>query len=89
MNNMISDELMDRFYSGNVTGEEIKMVLLAAEHDPNLKEEIEIMTSISGELSNIRVKREDISEAKVISLSNEESYPMAAEPLCIDKAQIT
>ena len=89
MNNMISDELMDRFYSGNVTGEEIKMVLLAAEHDPNLKEEIEIMTSISGELSNIRVKREDISGAKVISLSNEESYPMAAESFYIDKAQIT
>ena len=41
---------MSRFYAGDVTGEEFKMVLLAAEHDPDLKEEIEIMTSICDKL---------------------------------------
>lgn len=48
---------MSRFYTGDVTGDEFKMVLMAAEHDPDLMEEIEIMTSISDQLANIRIKR--------------------------------
>ena len=52
--NNISDELMVRFYCGNATGKEIKKVLLAAEHDPDLMEEIKIMTSISDDLEKIR-----------------------------------
>ena len=52
--NNISDELMVRFYCGDVTGEEIKKVLLAAEQDPDLMEEIKIMTSISDDLDKIR-----------------------------------
>lgn len=74
----ITNELMSRFYTGDVTGEEFKKVLLAAEHDPDLKEEIEIMTSISDDLSKIRIKREDVSGAKVVSLKKED-YLVAAE----------
>ena len=89
MNNMISDELMSRFYTGDVTGEELKMVLLAAERDPDLKEEIEIMTSIYDDLSKIKIKREEVSGAKVVSLKKEETLLMAAEPLYDSQLQMT
>ena len=39
----ITNELMSRFYAGKATGEETEMILLAAEQNPDLKEEIEIM----------------------------------------------
>ena len=89
MNKMISDELMSRFYTGDVTGEELKMVLLAAERDPDLKEEIEIMTSIYDDLSKIKIKREEVSGAKVVSLKKEETLLMAAEPLYDSQLQMT
>lgn len=81
MNKMISDELMSRFYAGDVTGEEFKKVLLAAEHDPDLKEEIEIMTSISDDLSKIKIKREDVSNATIVSMLSEPLtiYALAAQ----------
>ena len=68
--NNISDELMVRFYCGDVTGEEIKKVLLTAEHDSDLMEEIKIMTSISDDLEKIRadLKKEKIRTARIISI---------------------
>ena len=41
------------------------MVLMAAEQDPDLMEEIEIMSSISDKLSNIRVNNEKIKEIEL------------------------
>ena len=73
MINMISDELMARFYSGDVTGEELKYILLAAEHNPDLREEIEIMTSISDELFDIRLRRDDNPSAKIIGINEEKT----------------
>lgn len=66
----ISNKLKMRFFSGNVTGKEIKEVLLAAELDPDLKEEIEIMTSISGDLKKIQadLTKELSEKAKIISI---------------------
>ena len=87
-NNKITNELMSRFYAGDVTGEEFKMVLMAADQDPDLKEEIEIMSSISDKLSNIRVIREDVLGAKVVSLPNEQPVLMAAEPKYEDQSQV-
>ncbi len=82
--NKITNELMSRFYAGDVTGEEFKMVLMAAEQDPDLMEEIEIMSSISDKLSNIRVIREG---AKIVSF-NEQPVLMAAEPEFEDQSQV-
>lgn len=68
----ITNELMSRFYAGKATGEETKMILLAAEQDPNLKEEIEIMMSISDKLANIHISKEraqKVSTANVISMT--------------------
>ena len=74
----ISNELKMRFFSGNVTGKEIKEVLLAAELDPDLKEEIEIMTSISGDLEKIQANlTKELSEkAKIISFQPSYIRPM-------------
>ena len=72
---------MSRFYAGDVTGEEFKMVLLAAENDPDLKEEIEIMTSISDKLPDIRMEKEDKPVSKAISMRAEylPMYRLAAQ----------
>ena len=74
----ISNKLKMRFFSGNVTGKEIKDVLLAAELDPDLKEEIEIMTSISGDLEKIQANlTKELSEkAKIISFQPSYIRPM-------------
>ena len=56
---------MSRFYTGNLTGDEFKMVLMAAEKDPELREEIEIMSSISDQLMDIRIKRAEKPQAKI------------------------
>ena len=74
----ISNKLKMRFFSGNVTGKEIKEVLLAAELDPDLKEEIEIMTSISGDLEKIQANlTKELSEkAKIISFQPSYIRPM-------------
>ena len=74
----ISNKLKMRFFSGNVTGKEIKEVLLAAELDPDLKEEIEIMTSISGDLEKIQadLTKELSEKAKIISFQPSYIRPM-------------
>ena len=68
----LTNELMSRFYAGKATGEETKMILLAAEQDTDLKEEIEIMMSISDKLANIHISKEraqKVSTANVISMT--------------------
>ena len=47
MKSNISNELITRFHCGDVSAEEFKEVLLAAEQDPDLKEEIAIMSSLA------------------------------------------
>ena len=66
----ISNELKMRFFSGDVTGKEIKEVLLAAELNPDLREEIEIMTSISDDLKKINLDLADklSNKAKILSI---------------------
>ena len=71
--NKISNEIMTRFYKGKASGEEIKMVLMAAEHDPDLMEEIEIMSSISDDLANLRIKA---PSAKIIAIQPAYIRPM-------------
>ena len=63
-----SDELMARFYDGETTAEETMMILNAAKEDPELKKEIDFMTSFPEELMDVHVSREEISSAKRISL---------------------
>lgn len=68
----ITNELMSRFYAGKATGEETEMILLAAEQNPDLKEEIEIMMSISNKLADIHISKErtqKVSPANVISMT--------------------
>ena len=59
----INNELMSRFYTGNVSAEEFQMILLAAEHDPDLKEEIRIISSISDKLLDIRIEKKTCCES--------------------------
>ena len=54
MKSIISDELITRFHCGDVSAEEFKEVLLAAEMDSELKEEIAIMASLSDSLSELK-----------------------------------
>lgn len=63
-----SDELMARFYDGETTAAETMMILNAAKEDPELKKEIDFMTSFPEDLMDVRVSREEISSAKIISL---------------------
>ena len=71
MKNNISNELMARFHCGDVSAEEFKEVLLAAEQDSDLKEEIAIMASLADDLAELKA---DLSEemsnsnAKIISI---------------------
>ena len=71
MKNNISNELMTRFHCGDVSAEEFKEVLLAAEQDSDLKEEIAIMASLADDLAELKA---DLSEemsnsnAKIISI---------------------
>ena len=71
MKNNISNELMARFHCGDVSAEEFKEVLLAAEQDSDLKEEIAIMASLADALAELKA---DLSEemsnsnAKIISI---------------------
>ena len=74
--NIINNELMSRFYTGDVTGDEFKMVLMAADKDPDLREEIEIMSSISDQLMDIRVRRADYHQAKIIAIQPAYIRPM-------------
>ena len=67
---------MSRFYTGDVTGDEFKMVLMAADKDPDLREEIEIMSSISDQLMDIRVRRADYHQAKIIAIQPAYIRPM-------------
>lgn len=75
----INNELMSRFYTGNVSAEEFQMILLAAEHDPDLKEEIRIMSSISDKLLDIRIEKKPA--AKVVSMTSQHlpTYALAAQ----------
>ena len=66
--NKISNEIMTRFYKGKASGEEIKMVLMAAENDPYLREEIEIMSSIYDQLADIRIKKDE----KMVSVPDDD-----------------
>lgn len=66
--NKITNELMSRFYAGDVTGEEFRMILTAAEQDSDLREEIEIMSSIYDDLTNLHIKRKDAPSAKIIAI---------------------
>ena len=71
MKNKISDELMTRFHCGDVSAEEFKEVLHAAEQDSDLKEEIAIMASLSDDLAELKADlSEDFSSpnAKIISI---------------------
>ena len=62
---------MTRFHCGDVSAEEFKEVLLAAEQDSDLKEEIAIMASLADDLAELKA---DLSEemsnsnAKIISI---------------------
>ena len=71
MKNNISNELMTRFHCGDVSAEEFKEVLLAAEQDSDLKEEIAIMASLADDLAELKADlSEEIpnSNAKIISI---------------------
>ena len=82
-----SDELMARFYDGNTTAAETMMILNAAKEDPELKKEIDFMTSFPDELMDIHVSREEVSNAKVISMqpSFVPMWRLAAQSKSYDK----
>ena len=79
MKNKISNELMTRFHCGDVSAEEFKEVLLAAEQDPDLKEEIAIMASLADDIAVLKAdlsKEMSISKAKIISIQPDYIQPM-------------
>ena len=79
MKNKISNELMTRFHCGDVSAEEFKEVLLAAEQDPDLKEEIAIMASLADDIAVLKAdlsKEMSISKAKIISIQPAYIRPM-------------
>jgi hypothetical protein len=82
-----SDELMARFYDGETTAAETMMILNAAKEDPELKKEIDFMTSFPEDLMDVRVSREEISSAKIISLqpSFVPMWRLAAQSKSYDK----
>ena len=82
-----TDELMARFYDGETTAEETMMILNAAKEDPELKKEIDFMTSFPEELMDVHVSREEISSAKIISLqpSFVPMWRLAAQSKAYDK----
>ena len=71
MKNKISNELMTRFHCGDVSAEEFKKVLLAAEQDSGLKEEIAIMASLADDIAGLKADLNEESSnfnAKLISI---------------------
>ena len=72
MKNNISNELMTRFHCGDVSAEEFKEVLLAAEQDSDLKEEIAIMASLADDLAELKA---DLSEAIGQESGNRKGLP--------------
>ena len=73
MKNNISNELMARFHCGDVSAEEFKEVLLAAEQDSDLKEEIAIMASLADDLAELKA---DLSE----EMSNSNDKIISIQP---------
>ncbi len=74
----ISNKLKMRFFSGDVTGKEIKEVLLAAELNPDLREEIDIMASLSDDLKKIHTDLADklSDKAQIIAIQPAYIRPM-------------
>jgi len=79
--NIFPTELMAKFYDGNATAEETMMILHAAEKDPELKKEIEFMTSFPEELMEDHSEKGEGKTVKMYSLPREEYPAMAAESL--------
>lgn len=78
MKSNISNELITRFHCGDVSAEEFKEVLLAAEQDPDLKEEIAIMSSLADDIAELKADLADkLSEkAKIIAIQPAYIRPM-------------
>ena len=74
-----SDELMARFYDGKTSPDETMMILNAAKEDPELRKEIDFMTSFPEELMDVRIKKQPSKPAYVMSIN--EPLLMAAEEL--------
>ena len=79
MKNNISNKLMTRFHCGEVSAEEFKEVLMAAELNPDLKEEIAIMASIADDIAELKAdlnKEMSNSSAKIIAIQPAYIRPM-------------
>ena len=79
MKNNISNELMTRFHCGDVSAEEFKKVLMAAEQDPDLEEEIAIMASLADDIADLKAdlsKEISNSQTKVIAIQPAYIQPM-------------
>ena len=75
---------MTRFHCGDVSAEEFKEVLLAAEQDPDLKEEIAIMASLADDIAELKA---DLSEEYSSSDTGIISIQPSYVPMMLKAAQ--